>query len=349
MSLQDLLNTQMDLQSIGDLARRGLGWWIDELAAMLPAAWRALLSWRPSLLAEQISPGVWRYWKDGRAIHGAPPRSGGEIPVGLVLPAEAVLLSETPAPRMPSSDLRRMLAFDIERYSPLAPELIHFDMEVIDRDVGDGRQQVLLGIAPRAVAAALVEAARIEGLSPIALGIWGEGETPSLRFDFLPSVLEAAGETPKAQARRYWWIAAITLLVLNFAVLVGRDMADVARLRNSVEAQAPMVNAALELRRRVEAEDRRRADLVAAVQRAEPLRMLNALTEATPPGAWVQHLEWNGQTLHIAGYKRAEVDIASAVRGSEAFINTRTQAPQGTGPLPGPFDLTADARQGVRR
>src|SRR5947199_10229092 len=72
VNLQELLNSEMDLSSLAALARQGLGWWLDELVALLPPAWRARLSSRPRVLAEQITPGVWRYWKDGRTVDRAP-------------------------------------------------------------------------------------------------------------------------------------------------------------------------------------------------------------------------------------------------------------------------------------
>ena len=68
MNLQDLLNSEMDLSSLAALARQGVAWWLDELATLLPPAWRARLSSRPRVLAEQVTPGVWRYWKDGRPV-----------------------------------------------------------------------------------------------------------------------------------------------------------------------------------------------------------------------------------------------------------------------------------------
>lgn len=345
VNLQELLSSEID---VADLARRGWYWWVDELASMLPPSWRARLSSRPSLWAEQIPGGVWRYWKDDCLVAPPPVRPGAPTVVGLLLPPGAVLVREVPAPRMPPPDLRRMLALDIDRLSPLAPSLIHFDFEVIDRDDGDGRQRVRVGITPRSTAAELVEAARAEGLTPAALGVRSDGDAPDAHFDFLPAVLEAAAETPR-RWDRYWWGGVVAMLALNLAVLVGRDMADVAALHGMVDAQTPLVNAALGLRRRVEAEESRRAQLVAQGQRAEPLRMLDALTLATPPGAWVQHLEWNGQALRIVGYKRPDVDLAAALRGSGAFTNIRVQAPEaGPGSVETPFDIAAEARFGGR-
>ncbi len=66
MTLQELMNA--DVRAIGGLVRQGFAWWIDELAALLPAGWRGLFSFRPKVLAEPLSAGGWRYWRDGRPI-----------------------------------------------------------------------------------------------------------------------------------------------------------------------------------------------------------------------------------------------------------------------------------------
>jgi hypothetical protein len=158
------------------------------------------------------------------------------------------------------------------------------------------------------------------------------------------------GEETGDPRRRRGWAAAGALIVLNLAVLVGRDIISVSRAQSAVDVQRPVVEAVTRLRRRVEAEDARRRDWLARGRRADPLRMLNSLTQALPSGASVQHLEWNGETLHIIGLSRTNIDLAAAIRGSGAFSNPRAVSEAATSaPIAGqgssrPFDITADAR-----
>jgi Tfp pilus assembly protein PilN len=106
------------------------------------------------------------------------------------------------------------------------------------------------------------------------------------------------------------------------------------------------VDAVMRLRRRESSAWTRRRDLLARARRGDPLRMLDVLSQALPPGAWVQHLEWNGQSLRIVGFKRQDIDLIAAIRGSGAFTNPRALAAEPTaGPTPmRPFDITAEAR-----
>jgi general secretion pathway protein L len=346
VTLQELLNSNVDLRSAGALVRRALAWWIDEIAAMLPASVRKAFGSAPRTLAERQAAGGWRYWRDGVLLPDEKPSPDGAGVVGLLLPSEAVLIRHIEVPRMPAGDVRRMLALDIERLSPLGPGLIHFDSEVVDREAGGGKQSLLLGIVTRATAKRLVDEARADGLSPASLGVRVGGDSVPQRFDFLPAVREAAGERGRRSARPYWWGAVASLLLLNMAVLVGRDMASVSSLRRLVEAQRPAVEAAMRVRREVESVEASRESLLGRGARSEPLRMLNALTEATPPGAWVQHLEWNGQTVRIVGYRSADLDMSAAIRGSGFFTNPRSSTPESAPrTVEGqPFDLTADIK-----
>jgi general secretion pathway protein L len=336
----------VDFNTLAALARQAFGWWLDELAALAPPSWRHALTSGPRVWAELDAGGVWRFERDGRPLAEGPAQ---DVRIGLLLPARAVLTREVPAPRMPAADLRRMLVLDMDRLSPLSPSLIHFDIEILDRAAEDG-PRVLLGIAPRDDAEALWRMAVERGLSPVRLAARIDGATDERRFDFLPAVLEAAGQSSGRRAERYAWGAVAALLALNLAVLVGRDMASVQRLSDLVEAQRPAVNAVQALRRRVEAESARRRDFVARAQRAEPLRLLNTLTEALPADTWVERLEWNGQTLHLVGGKGADADLAAAIRGSGAFANPRalTSGPAINVGAGRPYDITADARPAER-
>ena len=348
MTLQELLNA--DVNSIGEWVRQGFAWWMDELGTLLPAAWRDRLSSRPRRVVEPVSSSGWRHWQNGRPLtqaQAARPASGG---LALVLPPDAALVRRLEFPRLPLSDIRRMVALDIERLSPMAPHMIFHDVVVIDRDSADGKQTVLLGVLPRQSATRWLEAARAEGLSPSVLGAAIAEDSPAYRFDFLPAVRAAAGESDGARVLRYWWAAVGALIIANIAVLVVRDMVDVSRLRQAVDEQRGATEAAAQLRRRVQNEESQRRDLIARQAQNDPLHILDALTRAIPAAAWVQRLEWNGQTVRIVGLKTGEVDLLAALRASPALINPRlaaTEAAAKPGVIP-PFDITADAAKRSR-
>ncbi len=350
MTFQELLNADMDLATLRALARQGLAWWLDELSSLLPPAWRDRLSTRPRAWLEPGANGGWRLWRNGAVAEGVSATAGGDR-VGLLAPAGAVLVREVQAPRLPAADVRRLLSLDLDRLSPLAPDLIHFDIEILDRGEEGGAQKVLLGLLPKAEGARLVAQARAAGAAPVALAARAPGGGDAPHFDFLPQVVESAGENAIGRRRTIGWAVAGALILTNLAVLVGRDMIDVSRLRAAVEGQAPVESAVNRLHRRVETEETRRRAWLDRGRRSDPLRVLDRLSQALPAGAWVQHLEWNGQSLRLIGFTHRDIDMAAAIRGSGAFVNPRVlTAPTAAGSAAfAPFDITADARPEPRR
>ena len=342
MNLQDLLNA--DVSSIGEWIRQGFSWWIDELSTLLPASWREGLSSRPKRLIEPLSPSGWRYWQNGRVLGEAQAMRATGGAVGLILPSDAVLLRRLELPRLPLSDVRRLVALDIDRLSPLAADLVFHDLEVIDRDVGDGKQAVLLGVVPRDVVLRNFEALREEGVEPSLIGAAVAEGAAGYRFDFLPAVKSALGESDGRNVIRYWWGAVALLLIANLGVLVGRDVVDVSRLQHTVDDQHVAVSAASQLRRRVQIEEAQRQDLINRQLQSDPLRVLDALSRTIPAGAWVQRLEWNGQTVRVVGFKTGDADPLAALKANPGFANPRAangegQAKPGANP---PFDITVD-------
>jgi hypothetical protein len=337
----------MDLQSLAALARRGLSWWAQELVDMLPASWRERLSARPRLFAQRLDDGRWRLWLDGRQRSDGVTRSDARAVTGVLMGPGAVLVRKVETPPMSASDVRRMLTLDIDRLSPLEPARIHFDFEILDRGGPDKSQVVLLGVVERAAAAGALEAARNAGLRPGRLSVNLDERGFAPRFDFLPAVAEAGGSRGLGR-RSLWWAAVAALMAANLAAFIGRDMVDVSNWRNLVEAQRPGASAALRLRDRVEAEEARRRDLIAQGTRGEPLQILNTLTRTLPSSAWIQHLEWNGQTLRIVGFNSGGADMGAALTGTGEFANPRAQASD-VAPRTAsgqPYDVSADRRPG---
>ncbi len=348
MTLQELLNA--DVSSIGQWARQGFAWWIDELSTLLPANWRNWFSSRARRLVEPVSPGVWRHWQNGKLLtptQAERPAKGG---VGLILPADAVLLRRLEFPRVPLADVRRMVALDLDRLSPLTGDLVYHDVEIVERDAGDGRQTVLLGVTPRETAARYFEEARAAGFDPVAIGAPRGEAAAGYRFDFLPALRASMGESGGGRVLLYWWAAVAVLLAFNLTGLVVRDMLDVARLRHAVDDQQTAVTAATQLQRRVQTEDAQRTGLIARQMQGDPLHVLDAVTRILPPSAWVQRLEWNGQTLRAVGFRNSDTDLLAAFRASPIFINPRAASPQ-TPAKPGaspPFDITTDVSKRPR-
>lgn len=331
MDLGKLLNA--DLSTLGRQFVRGLHWWRDELRAMLPDRWRRRQRGRPRAV-------LWPDADDFRLCGDA--KAGGGLV--LCLPRRAGLVRAIRLPSLPPADLRRLVALDLDRLGPFEPQHVLFDLLPGPR--GEDGQSVLVGLLPRAQALAMVERARAQGFRPTALALADDEGRPC--FDFLGG-LEADANGP-----RQWlnparaWTVAMALLAINLLVFVGRDVVELAALRQQVEDMQPGMQATTRLRTMVEAEATRRADLLRRQRIQSPLPVLDALSRALPDGTWVQRLEWDGARLHIVGWSRDGADPLALIEADPLFANAHPSPPALVeSPARGkPFDITADREKG---
>lgn len=343
MNAKDFMN--MDLQTAIQWLVRGWRWWIDELMSMLPPEWRERLVRRSRVVAETGKNGSLVYRnEESNQPFAVKPRG----PIKFLVPADHVLTRRIELPLLPMSDLKRMIALDIDRLTPFQPDQVYFDAEVVARDQDSGRQQVALGILPRAAAVKLLDFARENKLEPAAMGVMASGGVAAPNFDFLAAMRDADGGDAAQRRSLYWWGAAIALVLLNLALLTYRDSNRLDELRQSVEAQQAPVRVALRTRDKVDREAVRRVELLEHKRKSSPLPVLDAVTKAMPQDAWVSRFEWNGRTVHIRGQKKTSNDILARLEASPILHNARSLATE-THSDPNmnqQFDMQADRQFG---
>lgn len=341
MNFKDLLNT--DHEAIIQWLLHAFRWWVDELMGMAPPEWRDRLLKRNFAIAELTDRGILYRKQSGEALATKPRGS-----VKLLIPAGEVLTREADLPIMPASDLKRMVALDLDRLTPFRAEQVLFDMEVVSRDEERGRQQVVIGVVPRGAAVKAVEQARSNDLEPAFIGV-APRSGQRWNLNFLPALRETQGGTGARRRAVYWWVAASVLLVFNLFMLNYRDTSRTSQLRESVESQQGPVSVAMRLRDKVQKEAARRADLLKQQKQSAPLPVLDAVSQALPDGAWVERFEWNGKTVHIRGFRKEMPNMLAKIEASPQLRNARslTADPHAAMSATGSFDLSAE-REGDR-
>lgn len=334
MNASELLNA--DMTTVGRWLAEGWRWWVDELSAMFGGVGRRTAARQARVEAD----GTLSWWRDG-----APTRAPGRgARADVVLLPEAGLRRTLTLPQLSRADLNRLLSSDLDRLTPFALEAVWFDAADVGPAAEGTRRSIALAVVPRETAADALARAAAAGVEPARLRLGDPAGPGGAGHDFLPAIRRAEGGSAASRRRRLAWAAAGLLLTANLAALIGRDMAATAELRRAAEAQRPTVTLALALRRRVDGEEARRAALLARRAEREPLRLLEAVTQALPPPQWVQRLEWNGRTVRLVGFGRSDFDMAAALRGSPLLTAPRSLATE-TPPSSGrgePFDVTAE-------
>jgi general secretion pathway protein L len=209
MNAKDFAN--MDVETAIQWLLHGWRLWTEELMTMLPQDWRERLTRRNHVVAEISKSGslVYRNEENSQPL-AVKPRG----PIKFLMPASQVLTREIELPLLPMSDIKRMIALDIDRLTPFQSDQVYFDADILARDPESGRQQVALGILPRATAAKFLDFARQNNLQPAAIGVTaGAGATP-LNFDFLSAMRDAEG----GNASHRWRCSCSILLFSPIAI-----------------------------------------------------------------------------------------------------------------------------------
>ncbi|HEY4115333.1 MAG TPA: PilN domain-containing protein [Rhizomicrobium sp.] len=343
MNLKDLLNA--DHEALLQWVVNGWRWWIGELMDLVPQKWRERFLQRKVTVAELTDQHI--LYRDDKTSAVLAEKPRGAIKV--LLPPDQVLTREMDLPVLPVSDMKRMLALDLDRLTPFRADQVLFDAEIVSRDADAGRQHVVLGVITRDGAVAAMERARAFGLEPAGLGVVGNGIRSNL--DFLPALRDITGGNAARKRAVYWWAAAGVLLAFNLFFFSWRDSNEVEQLRSAVEAQQTAVNVAMHLRDKVEKEAAHRVELMRQKEQASPLKVLDAVTMALPQGTWAEHFEWNGKSVQIRGFEKNTPDLLARLEASPLLHNARslTPNPGAVNQASASFDLAADRRAETTR
>lgn len=338
MNAKDLLN--MDMETAIQWLLHFWRWWTTELLGLLPPEWRERLSRRSHVVAEMRGGQVVYRNEDNGQPFAAKPRG----PIKFLMPAGDVLVREVELPLLPMSDVKRMLALDIDRLTPFQAEQVYFDADIVARDQETGRQRVAVGVLTRARAEQVLEDVRSHDLTPAVLGVKARGEEEAPAFDFMAAMRDAQGGDAAQRRSLYWWGGAAALVALNLIILTWHDSSSLDELRQSVESQQGPVSVALRTRERVDHEATQRAKLLDTKQRSAPLPVLDSVTAAMPQDAWVRRFEWNGRSVHVIGARKTSQDILARLEASPGLRNARSQSADSHTDTAGntTFEFTAD-------
>jgi hypothetical protein len=338
-----------DMTTLVRLGKDGARWWVDELNAMLPG-WahreRKALS---GLVVHYGADGNLRVEGDSAPFDGTT-QGKALCPATILIPEKLCLIRQTTLPAMRRGDMRKLVMLDLDRLMPFALDTAYADVAPTGMTSAEGKAEVAIAALPKAQIKTIYATATEAGLAPRAIGI-ADSDQASLRFDFLPGLVEDGLATQTRSGAAFWWWLLAALFALNVGTLIFRDIQTVSQLAALVESQQPTANAARRLAQRIAGEEGLRAELLARRERDNALAALAYVTRTVPSGVWIQRYSWNGQTLRLSGYKQNNVDVVAALRKSGGFLAVRASASDvaAESTTGQPFDVTAEWRRGAPR
>ena len=330
MTLQQLLNS--DLSTIMALLRQLFDWWIGQLRDLIPARLRE----------DRISLDVLVHATlDG---HVGRPSDGVRNPI-VVIPHAAALVRDIAAPAMSRSDAKKMVSLDIDRYFPVpTSELLVAIASPVTTPTGtDVSIAAINRTYGRALATSIAEA----GLKPARIMIGENGRSPDPRFDLLPPMRDAQLIDQMRSPAPMLWAVVGFLAAFNIGLAIWRDAAVTGSMRDLVEAQAPAARIVTEISQRL----RRGERVVALAQdrrsRGGVLAVLDVTTRTLPMEAWVQRLTWQDDSLRLAGYRGASVNVVTSLKRNAFFAGVRNASGERLAATTNgqPFDVVVERRR----
>jgi general secretion pathway protein L len=310
-------------------------WWGGELAGLLPARVRKLLAERRDEVLLGLAPDAVRIERRGRhpMAEASIPREGDvaalraaiaqrveghEDPpqVLLCLPPERVLLRQLSLPQAAESNLRQVLAFEMDRQTPFRADQVHYDCRVLSRDEATRTMVVELALVPRAAIDPDLAALAETGVALDGIDVRAP-DAPRSGFNLLPPERRAV--------RRNLWLqidfalagVVVVLLLLVMAQSVGNRAIALEGLRARTESEREQARGVAALRTELKTAIEG-ANFLAERKRARPpiSDILLDITGRLGNDTWLQRFSLNGDQLQLQGQSREAAGLITVLQQS---------------------------------
>jgi general secretion pathway protein L len=334
-------------------AKAFLRWWGQGLLACLPRGAQRLFIRPPvRLIVETDESEIIAFQENGDDAHELG-RCSFQIPdsdallrggsrskpkwnqVVFRLPGARALSKVVSLPLAAEANLRQVIGFEIDRYTPFRLDQVYYDVHVLDRQTGARRLQVQITVVLRSVLDPFLERLAQLGLSPDVVDVADGNEDINL----LP--LEKRPSRSRAEARLTGILFLVTLLTLMVAVLLP-----LWQQRQIEKALGPLVRSAQQEAQKVsELRDNlqefiQSSRFLVEKKQSAPLviDILNELTAILPDSTWVEQLEIKDDAVQIRGQSMEASSLIGLVEKSGLFHGVMFLSP-----------VTADRRTGRDR
>lgn len=344
------------------MLRRFLGWWLRQLAELIPAGWRGQEiggaetvvsvdfgdAARPeALIAVQSRRGedaLCRAALDEAGIAAARAELARRRRPGrtvLRLPGAALLEREVALPLAAEWYPSAVIGNDLDRLTPFRREELVWTTETIERDRGRGRLLVRLSFVPRALFAGWLPALARMGLVPEQIEVAlpngrGRGEKAD-RGAFLRLPLDRHEGAERRERRRLRFaVSCVAVLAAAAVVLpfIRQSLAERA-VGARIAALRPDVTEVLALRSRI-GSAAEGADAISALRVAsgDPLQALAALTRVLPDDTWLESFTFLHRQLAMTGRSARAARLIGLIAADPllrdpTFTAPVTRAPEG--------------------
>jgi general secretion pathway protein L len=328
---------------LGRRFARFWSWWTGELYALLPQTAREAIARRQQRLFFETNGEnlVVRQDRNGdicQILRDAP----GSAPAGhadsgalqhdaretlLVLPKGKVLTKPITLPLAAEENLREVLAFEMDQYTPFKASEVYYDYVVAGRDSTRQTLSVDLVFSPRAATDALLDAVAAHGGTVDVVTARAPDGSNLLPVNLLPPERR---RSRRGHRKINIALAALCLALLATAIalpIIQKNRA-IRELEPRVQAAAATAREGSQLRQELEkmAETSR---FLAEKKQSERLavQVINEISRVLPDHTWISRLALTGTEFQLHGQSAASASLIEATESSPWFENARFRSP----------------------
>lgn len=308
------------------VAGRFMRWWVGELQSLVP-------SWLRT--GQAALDGVGRFALGELEAASGNLVSGHGAGAVLEVPAPKVLRRSVRLPIATEENLRQVLEFQMEQYTPFSAAQLYFSHAVLTRDFDKGLLEVELVAVQRTVVDGAIHKLQDAGYTPLAVQAT-DGDGGVLPYNLLPVL--AGGRPSMWRNGPLPWLLALVLILaiaaLALPLFIQREAA--IQLIPLVDRSKKAAESVDSVRRELDAKIAQHNYLLEK-RMATPttIQALEELTRVLPDDTWVQTLDWKGKEIVIQGETASSVKLVGLFEQSSMFKDASFRSPLTKGQTPG--------------
>jgi general secretion pathway protein L len=341
-------------------------WWGGELRALLPPRWRAWFSSGADWHLLQCVDAQWilrragrhpplASWDDsadalvqqaelGAALRGV---DREDLRLALLLPTSVVLRRTLALPLAARDNLRRVMAFELDRQTPFNLTQVHYAARELTLPAAPGRLNAELVVVTRSTLDPMLAHLHALGISIDAVDL-ARGDD-RLGINLLPEEQTPRHLRPRLRLNLALAAGCVLLLVLLLAQWLHNRQEVLAQMQDQVESMRGEAQQVSVLRQQLQ--DNAGAAGFLAQRKKSTVSMLSLLQDATerlPDTAWLERFSVdNTGQIGIQGQSKQAAKLLDALKDSTLITNASFQGSIQPDPTTGKerFYLTAQVHQ----
>jgi general secretion pathway protein L len=249
-----------------------------------------------------------------------------EAELVLKLADDQCLLRHLKLPAAAEENLKQVVAFEMDRWTPFKAEQVYFGTRVTERLPDTKQIRFELALTPKQKLDPLIDEVIAAGWRPERVDIGPEPEGHGM--DLLPERFRPhRSRVPQIVTGI---AATILLLILGaaFAVPITMNRSMAEELRLEVKKASKVAEEVETLKKEVERQ-RNEHSFLSRKKRNEPtmLDMLNELTKVMPDDTWLNGLQYRDRKVTVQGQSPAASSLIERIEASDVFKNTSFVSP----------------------